>query len=107
LRLAQYTETVFKIRVTPHAVGHSVGNFIVARAPEGAALAGVILNHRGGSVTPNYLQRADQVMASRRFPAPTEQYAANLAADDMPLAPRSRKKSGLVQPGRRARRMSA
>jgi hypothetical protein len=35
-------ETVFKVRVTPHAVRHSVGNFIVASAPEEAALAGVI-----------------------------------------------------------------
>jgi len=31
--LGDYTEPVFRVRVTPHAVRHSVGNFIVATAP--------------------------------------------------------------------------
>jgi|GEM_PF-1372123 len=79
--LGDYTEPVFEARVTPHAIRHSVGNFIVASAPEEAALASIILNHRSDAVTPVYHQRAKQIVASRRLAAATESAAAEVGAD--------------------------
>ncbi|MCZ4262869.1 tyrosine-type recombinase/integrase [Limimaricola sp. G21655-S1] len=88
--LGDFTEPVFKVRVTPHAIRHSVGNFIVASVPDEAALASIILNHRGDAITPVYTQRAGQIVASRRLGAATERTAAALHADTTPTV--SRKK---------------
>jgi integrase len=82
--IGDYTAPVFKVRVTPHAIRHAVGNFVVATAPEEAALASIILNHRSDAVTPVYRQRADQIVASRRLAAATERGAAELGADTSP-----------------------
>jgi integrase len=82
--IGDFTEPVFKVRVTPHAIRHSVGNFIVATAPDEAALASIILNHRGDAVTPVYQQRADQIVASRRLGDATESTAAVLSVDTTP-----------------------
>lgn len=103
--LGRYTEPVFKVRVTPHAIRHSVGNFIVASAPEEAALASIILNHKSASVTPTYLQRAGQVVASRHLGAATEQYAAALAVEETSPGRRKRTKHRRFKlPGRTQRR---
>ena len=100
--LGRFTQPVFGVRVTPHAVRHSVANFIVATAPEDAALASVILNHRSDSVTPVYQQRADQIVASRRLGGATERRAADLAARTLP----TRKATGTRRPMRLPRRSS-
>lgn len=86
--LGDFTDPVFKVRVTPHAVRHSVGNFIVATAPKEAGLASVILNHSSGAVTPEYTRRAGQIIASRRLGAATTSKAAELRADTTPIASR-------------------
>ncbi len=82
--LGDMTEAPLQRRVTPHAIRHSVANFIVAQVPEEAALATVILNHRSASTTPVYLQRADQIIASRRLGAATERAARELGANTFP-----------------------
>ena len=82
--LGDFTLPVFGVRVTAHAVRHSVANFIVASAPEEARLASIILNHRSDAVTTVYQQRADQVVASRRLRRATEMGAAALSADTKP-----------------------
>lgn len=105
--LGRYTKPVFKVRVTPHAIRHSVGNFIVASAPEEAALVSIILNHKSASVTPTYLQRAGQVVASRRLGAATEQYAAALSVEQTSPSRRSRKTSRRDRPAGRKLRRSA
>lgn len=99
--LGDFTEPVFKVRVTPHAIRHSVGNFIVASAPEEARLASIILNHRSDAVTPTYLQRADQIVASRRLAEATETGAAALSIDTTPTRRNAVKKS--LKPRRTAR----
>lgn len=100
--LGDFTEGTFSVRVTSHPVRHSVGNFIVANAPEEAALATVILNHRSDSVTPVYLQKADQIKASRLLAAATEQSALELSADTTPTR-RKTKPGKERQPRRRGR----
>jgi integrase len=89
--LGSITEPVFGVRVTPHAIRHSVANFIVASAPEEAALASIILNHRSDATTPTYTQRADQIVASRRLRAATRQMATDLSADISPTRRRQKK----------------
>jgi integrase len=89
--LGSITEPVFGVRVTPHAIRHSVANFIVASAPEEAALASTILNHRSDATTPTYTQRADQIVASRRLRAATERIATDLSADIAPTRRRQKK----------------
>ncbi|WP_157968835.1 hypothetical protein [Tropicimonas sp. IMCC34011] len=98
--LGDYTEPVFRVRVTPHAVRHSVANFIAATAPEEAALASIILNHKGDDVTPVYTQRGDQIIASRKLGKATRIGAAELEAD---TAPTRRGRSG-PRPGKARRR---
>lgn len=104
--LGDFTEPVFKVRVTPHAIRHSVGNFIVASAPEEAALASIILNHRGDAVTPVYHQRADQIVASRRLGAATESAAAALSVDTTPTRRRQGKVKARPHPKTRRRMKS-
>lgn len=101
--LGDYAAPVFDVRVTPHAVRHSVGNFIAASAPEEAALASIILNHKGGAVTPVYQQRGNQIIASRRLGEATISAAAELAAD---ISPTRRRQAGprSVRPAPRGRR---
>jgi integrase len=82
--IGDFTEPVFKVRVTPHAIRHSVANFIVATAPEEAALASTILRHRSNAMTPIYTQRADQIIASRRLHAATELCGLELGAQTSP-----------------------
>lgn len=94
--LGDFTEPVFGVRLTPHAIRHSVGNFIAATVPHEAALASLILNHRSDAVTPTYTRKADQIVASRRLGAATEQAAEALSADTSPTRgvdrkPRSRR----------------
>lgn len=89
--LGDFTEPVFGVRVTPHAIRHSVGNFIAATVPDEAALASLILNHRSDAVTPIYTRKADQIVASRRLGAATEQAAAALSADTSPTRGVSKK----------------
>lgn len=96
--LGDITEPVFRVRVTPHAIRHSVANFIVATAPEEAALASTILNHRGDASTPTYKQRADQIVASRRLGAAAEQTAMDLAADTSPTRRNKKKTRGRTRP---------
>lgn len=88
--LGDFTYPVFKVRVTPHAIRHSVGNFIVASAPEEATLASIILNHRSDAVTADYTQRAAQIAASRRLGAATSDRAGELQADTKPMTYRKR-----------------
>ncbi|MCZ4262608.1 hypothetical protein O4G76_17360 [Limimaricola sp. G21655-S1] len=83
--LGDFTDPVFMVRVTPHAIRHSVGNFIIASVPEEAALASIILNHRSDAVTAVYTQSAAQVAASRRLAAATSSTASKLRADTMPM----------------------
>jgi integrase len=90
--------------VTPHAIRHSVANFIVASAPEEAALASIILNHRSDATTPTYTQRADQIVASRRLRAATRQMATDLSADISPT--RSRQKKSHVRSRPRSSKIS-
>ena len=92
--LGDITEPVFQVRVTPHAIRHSVGNFIVASAPEEAALASIILNHRSDAVTADYHQRADQIIASRRLAAATAHGAAGLSVDTKPISGPGKKPKG-------------
>lgn len=96
--LGETTEPAFGVRVTPHAIRHSVANFIVATVPEEAALASIILNHRSDASTPTYKQRADQIVASRRLRAATEQTAADLAADTSPTRRSKKKTRGRARP---------
>lgn len=107
--LGDFTEPVFGVRATPHPIRHSVGNFIVASAPEEAALASVILNHRNSSVTPTYTQRADQIIASRRLRAATEQAATELIADTLPTGSRRKtiRAGRPVRPARRSQKRSS
>ena len=108
--LGAFAEPVFKVRVTPHAIRHSVANFIVATAPEEAALASIILNHRSDAVTPIYHQRAHQIVASRRLGEATEKGAAALSVNTSPTRrpsakPKGRKpraRAGLRSSGRAA-----
>lgn len=107
--LGDFTETPFKVRVTPHVIRHSVGNFIVATAPEEAALASIILNHRTGGVTPTYTQRGDQIIASRRLRAASEKCAADLGVDTSPTRNRRKKPANarsVRQPRRAITRVS-
>lgn len=94
--LGDFTYLVFKVRVTPHAIRHSVGNFIVASAPEEAALASIILNHRSNAVTAVYTQRAAQVEASRRLGAATSSKASELRADTKPMTYGKRSRARLL-----------
>lgn len=98
--LGDFTDPVFKVRVTPHAIRHSVGNFIVATAPEEAALAGTILNHRGDAITAVYTQKASQIVASRRLGAATSSKASELSANTTPMGSTKR---GIGQPPRSRR----
>lgn len=102
--LGDFTEPVFAVRVTPHAVRHSVANFVVATVPEEAALASISLNHRGDAVTPVYHQRADQIVASRRLGAASKAIAADLDANTSPT--RRRSKTRRANRPRSARRPS-
>lgn len=113
-RLGDITEPIFGVRVTPHAIRHSVATFVVAAAPAEAALAGIILNHRGDATTPTYKQQADQIMASRELRRATEQTAAELSADNLPTGrgtkpagrrPRSRPMKARVKTSQGRRRL--
>lgn len=101
--LGDFTAPVFGVRVTPHAVRHSVSKFIVATAPAESALAGIILNHRGDATTPTYKQRADQIVASRELRRATEQTAADLSADVLPTSGRKKPVRRRPLPGRARR----
>ncbi|SEJ30183.1 Phage integrase family protein [Pseudooceanicola nitratireducens] len=98
--LGDFTEPLFGVRVTPHAIRHSVGNFIVATAPDEAALATIILNHRSDAVTPAYHQRADQIVASRKLREAAESSAAALSVDTSP----TRRNAGRMKLGNLRRR---
>ena len=89
--LGDFTEPVFRVRVTPHAIRHSVGNFIVASAPKEFALASTILNHRSDAVIATYNQRADQIVASRKLGAATYKSASELSAHVAPISRRAKK----------------
>lgn len=102
--LGNFTKPVFKVRVTPHAIRHSVANFIVASAPEEARLASIILNHRSASVTPLYNQRADQISASRRLAEATSARADELAVERLhPMTKTGRARRRSRRTARRSR----
>ena len=96
--LGHFCELVFGVRVTPHAIRHSVANFIVATAPEEAALTSTILNHRSAAMTPTYTQCADQIVASRRLRTATERAASDLSADISPTRRRQKQIHGRSRP---------
>lgn len=72
--------SVFGVRTTPHSLRHSVATYIVATAPEEAALATVILKHKRKEITQVYERRADQISASRRLGAATRAAAESVGA---------------------------
>lgn len=79
--IGRLTEKRLGRRVTAHPIRHSAANFIVANAPEEAALATVILGHRTSGVTPVYTRRAGQVRASQTHAAATRRTAEQIGAD--------------------------
>lgn len=80
-RIGKLSETCLGRRVTPHAFRHAAANFIVATAPDEAALATAILRHRARGMTTAYTTHADQVVAGRRNAEATLSKAANLGAN--------------------------
>lgn len=58
---------LFGRRTTPHSIRNTVATFIVAAAPEEAALASLILHHASTATTSTYHATADQISASRRL----------------------------------------
>lgn len=79
--IGRLTEDWLGRRVTAHPIRHSAANFIVARAPEEAALASVILGHRSAAVTPVYTRRAGQVLARQSHAEAARRTAKRLGAD--------------------------
>lgn len=79
--IGRLTEDRLDRRVTAHPIRHSAANYIVARAPEEAALASVILGHRTRGVTPVYTRRAGQVLASKTHAETARRTAERLGAD--------------------------
>ena len=79
--IGRLTEDRLGCRVTAHPIRHSAANYIVARAPEEAALASVILGHRTRGVTPVYTRRAGQVLASKAHAEAARRTAERLGAD--------------------------
>jgi hypothetical protein len=68
----------------------------------------IILNHRSDSVSPVYLQRANQVVASRRLGQATELGATALSVDTKPTRRTARKvraKGGTVPRGQSKRKL--
>lgn len=101
--IGRLTEDRLGRRVTAHPIRHSAANFIVARAPEEAALASVILGHRTTAVTPVYTRRAGQVLASQSHAEAARRTAERLGVDtevfrkQPPRAPRSKRQKRMLR----------
>lgn len=78
--IGRITEERLQKRVTAHVFRHAAGNFVLAEAPEEAALAGVILKHRCRDVTNNYTRSSGQVQAGRAHARATRRAAKDLGA---------------------------
>ncbi|MGK7295356.1 MAG: tyrosine-type recombinase/integrase [Candidatus Wenzhouxiangella sp. M2_3B_020] len=113
--LGEATMPIFGHRITPHAIRHSVANYIIATAPDEAALATTILNHKDARVTETYTSRGNQVKASRTLAAAHRNAAASLGVEPdpgtatkstkpprrkRPASRRGKKRSSRLDPGR-------
>lgn len=85
--------------VNPRAIRTSVATFILATAPEEAALASLILHHRDPCTTHAYQATADQIAASRRLETAVEATARALA----PASPKPRRAKASPRPPRSLR----
>lgn len=79
--IGRFTEARLQHRVTAHVFRHAAGNFILAAAPDQAALASVILKHRHRDTSTLYTKSAGQVEAGRALAEASRSTARALGAE--------------------------